>query len=426
MKIKDIKINGFKRLVQFSLTPDGKSVEICGENGEGKSSVIDGIWMALTGKDVPGVPMNRECIRTDINIGLTSGHTVEWSISPKGNKSLKVCGPDGEPVKAPQTFLDNLIGNISFDPFDFVDMQPAKQKAFLQSLLKIDFAPQEAKKQAALAEKRDADAEATAYEKQSIDLVDAKQCERIDTAQAISDQAAHAAAVKARDDVASRLIRIQERADEVKRQREDIAARIQREREESANRIAQMEDESDALPTDEKIAQSIEIAKNDLEAAEATLAETPDCTDVIANAEAINRQADAWARKCELVKLHREAVEASKAASAKAQAAEKEKEEILMNAKFPVKGLSFSVDGVLFNGLPFDKGNQCMSDILRVGVAIAVAQNPALKIVRIKDGSLLSDARRKELLATLAEYGFQAFVERVTDEQLNAIVIEEA
>ena len=78
-----------------------------------------------------------------------------------------------------------------------------------------------------------------------------------------------------------------------------------------------------------------------------------------------------------------------------------------------------------FNGLPFDSGNQCQSDILRVGVAIAVAQNPALKIVRIKDGSLLDGDAKAQLLAMLAEHGFQAFIETVADCGLTALTIEE-
>ena len=58
-------------------------------------------------------------------------------------------------------------------------------------------------------------------------------------------------------------------------------------------------------------------------------------------------------------------------------------------------------------------------------MAIAVAQDPALRIVRIKDGSLLDSTARAELLAMLEENGFQAFIETVSDSELTALTIEE-
>ena len=116
-------------------------------------------------------------------------------------------------------------------------------------------------------------------------------------------------------------------------------------------------------------------------------------------------------------------IEASKQALADI---ENDRKERLFSAKFPVEGLEFTEDGVLFNGLPFDSGNQCQSDILRVGVAIAVAQDPALKIVRIKDGSLLDSARKRELLEQLSASGFQAFIETVADSELQALTIDES
>ena len=120
MKIETININGFKKLQQFSIDPAGKSVEIKGKNGQGKSSIIDAIWCTLTGKNVPGVPINKDSVSAKIVVGLDSGHTARLSFSARGGRTLVVEGPDGEPVKAPAAFLENLIGKISFDPFEFV------------------------------------------------------------------------------------------------------------------------------------------------------------------------------------------------------------------------------------------------------------------------------------------------------------------
>ena len=62
--------------------------------------MIDGIWCALTGKDVPGVPINRDSVTAKIVVGLDDGHRrLSWSA--KGGKIAGCRRPDGGPVKAP-------------------------------------------------------------------------------------------------------------------------------------------------------------------------------------------------------------------------------------------------------------------------------------------------------------------------------------
>lgn len=415
MKIETIAINGFKKLQQFSIDPAGKSVEIKGKNGQGKSSIIDAIWCTLTGKDVPGVPINRDSVSAKIVVGLDSGHTARLSFNAKGGKTLVVEGPDGEPVKAPATFLENLIGRISFDPFEFVNQPPAKQKAFLQQLLRIDMAPIESRKSAALAEKLEIEKEANAIERDAEKLVDAKKTDRVDVADLVAKQNERAETIRKGQAAAQDLTSAEATAQRVAASVASIQAKI-------ADLQAQLNDaemEYDAAQA------AIAPRRAELERLRAIVAEMPDNSEAIANAGEINKAADNWAKRLELVEASKKIRGDLEAIKAKIEGIEADRSELLFAAKFPVKGLSFSTDGVLFNGLPFDSGNQCQSDILRVGVAIAVAQDPALKIVRIKDGSLLDSTAKSELLAMLAENGFQAFIETVADSELTALTIEE-
>lgn len=415
MKIETIAINGFKRLQQFAIDPAGKSVEIKGRNGLGKSSIIDAIWCTLTGKDVPGVPVNRDSVTAKIVVGLDDGHTARLSWSAKGGKTLVVEGPDGEPVKAPATFLENLIGKISFDPFEFVEQQPAKQRAFLQQLLGLDFADLDSDKAFLLEQKRDIDRDAVAIEREAEALLDAQNVERVDVSELVAKQNERAEIIAKGRDAAAAVERAESAVESAKVSvaslEEQIAALTTRL--ESAKAHAATE------------ASKVAPLRASLELLRAQVSGMPDNSEAIRNAGETNRQADRWAKRKELVERSKAIKGDLEAIKAKIEAVEKARQSRIMDAKFPVDGLSFSTDGVLFNGLPFDKGNQCQSDILRVGVAIAVAQNPTARIVRIKDGSLLDSSAKAALLAMLDENGFQAFIETVADCDLTAHVIEE-
>jgi len=414
MKINHIKINGFKALTEFSIDPEGRSVEVSGDNGQGKSSVIDAVWLALTGKECPGVPVNRHAIKADIEVGLDSGHTVSLEFGPKGKK-LVVCAEDGRPVKAPQGFLDGLIGKISFDPFAFVGMTPKDQRTFLMQLLGLDFSDIETKKGAILESKRAADLDFKVIERQCDDLADAYETDAISVEEALEQQKIHEAANRELDARKHTLETLAEESNRIIDSRSDLEKQIDDLREKLAK-----------LPSAEEMSAKIVRAETAIQEQEVALEEHPDVSEVIAQASQVNEAAKRW----ELRKTLRARYDAAKLECEKfarmATECEEEKKNRLMDAKLPVDGLGFTDDGVTFQGLPFDQGNQCQSDILRVGVAIAVAQNPNLRIVRIKDGSLFGEAKRAALLKTLSEFGFQAFIERVTEGPLKAITLEES
>lgn len=422
MKIDTVQINGFKKLVQFSIDPEGKSVEIKGRNGQGKSSIIDAIWVALTGKEVPGVPVNKDSIKAEIVVGLDSGHTVTLKFTARGGKSLVVEGPDGAPVKAPSTFLENLIGKISFDPFEFVEMQPAKQRAFLVQLLGLDLSTIDARKEVALKEKREAEGDAKAIEKQIEELANIRETQRVDVADLMARQEQRNEKVRTIESGRHTLRTVEAQISASAQKVDSILFEIENARKILASWEARLpEAVSEHTQAEERANRGREVIGR----LEAELENMPDNSLAILAASDTNAKADAWERKESLRAEYKLANSDIDAAKQKLEDIENDRKEALLSAAFPVEGLGFTDEGVTFNGLPFDKGNQCMSDILRVGVAIAVAQDPALKIVRIKDGSLLDSKSRADLLAMLSASGFQAFIETVADSELQALTIEE-
>ena len=80
--------------------------------------------------------------------------------------------------------------------------------------------------------------------------------------------------------------------------------------------------------------------------------------------------------------------------------------------------VGFTDEGVTYNGVPFSQASS--AEQIRVSLAMAMALNPKLRVVRILDGSLLdADSMRQVAeMATAADY--QVWVERVADDSASA------
>ena len=73
--------------------------------------------------------------------------------------------------------------------------------------------------------------------------------------------------------------------------------------------------------------------------------------------------------------------------------------------------------------MPFSQASA--SEQIRVSLAMAMALNPKLRVIRILDGSLL-DAENLALIAEMAtEHDFQVWIERVSDTSGVGVVIED-
>lgn len=77
-----------------------------------------------------------------------------------------------------------------------------------------------------------------------------------------------------------------------------------------------------------------------------------------------------------------------------------EKAKALEDARFPVPGLSFTDTGVTLNDLPLEQASAAQQ--LRVSLAVGLALNPKLKVLLIRDASLL-DEESMRLVAKMAD-----------------------
>lgn len=100
-----------------------------------------------------------------------------------------------------------------------------------------------------------------------------------------------------------------------------------------------------------------------------------------------------------------------------------QKAQALADAKFPVDGLTFDDTGVLYRGVPLSQASS--AEQIRVSLAMGMALNPRLRVLMIKDGSLLDEDSMAAIREQVTEGGYQLWLERVGDADQGAVIIED-
>jgi hypothetical protein len=140
-------------------------------------------------------------------------------------------------------------------------------------------------------------------------------------------------------------------------------------------------------------------------------------------ADGINKMVrDNLRHKTESGKL-KQAESAHTALEKKIETLRGKRDKMILDAKFPVVGLGVTENGVTYQDIPFSQASQ--AEQLRVSVAMGLAMNPTLKLLLIRDGSLLDDANLAEVARMADEAGAQILMERVGKDARTSIVIED-
>lgn len=406
MRIVQLTSENIKRIRAVTITPNGNTVIIGGDNGQGKTSAIDSIAMALGGgKLIPDQPVRRGQKHARIEVDL-GDLIVERRFTTKGS-TLSVMPKDGrEPFKSPQGVLDKLVGKLSFDPLEFVTMKPDAQLKTLKDLVGLDLSDLDAKRKSLYDDRYLVNAEVKTLEGQ------------LDGLREHQD---------APDDLISvdGLLEKIEAAERNNTHGADIQSQIQQQRE-AAQRC---EDEIARLRTRalelkaEKTGHDGTIATLQKEMGAFEPQDTEALKEQIRTADEQNRKFRENESRTTLTKLMRKKNAESLNLTNKIEDVDGEKEQRLAEAEFPVKGLSFSETGVLLNGLPFDQASS--AEQLKVSIAMGIAMNPKLKVLLIRDGSLLDDQSLATVAEMAEEHDAQVWIERVSKGDECQVIIED-
>jgi DNA repair exonuclease SbcCD ATPase subunit len=426
VKIIALQAENVKKLSAVYIEPKGPLVEITGKNGAGKSSVLDSIFYALAGdREIAKDPIRhgQERARIVLDCGdLIVTRTFKAAESSAGGKpyttTISVERADGSRLPKPQAQLDDLLGEISFDPLVFERAKPDERFEMIRRLMPdINFDEFEK------AQQIDGDARTEIgrkakelHARAGAVLADMSVGDDERDIGALEDELAKAAQHNSeieqrknrRTEAEQRIKWLQDQAREARAKAERLRKEADDEDDIAIRQVAEADKLEERLAQADELPQPIDIAD-------------------------VRRQMDEWrthnakvvARRdrLQLQKLARDADDEYDRLTNALALRKRELHAKMASSEFPVQGVTFEDRAVFLNGVPYEQASQAES--LKCAIEIAMALNPKLRILRIKDGSRL-DPENIALIAEIArERDFQCWIETVASDRDSAIVIED-
>lgn len=430
LKIVSLTAENIKRIVAVHIEPQGSLVQVTGANGSGKSSVLDSIWWALQGKGVvQSQPIRKGqdggMIRIDFGSLIVTRH-FRREDGGDYTTSLSVENDEGAIYSSPQKMLDGFLGSLSFDPLGFMEKDGKGKLAELRRIVKLDIDLDEVDRLNRGDYERRAQVNRTVRNltenvaSYAADLrnLGSGPTELVDTSPLLAEMESasttNAAIERERirregrrvesTNFIERSIRLAEEAAAMRKRADELDAES-----DHMKRVAGLIDEElkNAAPLDPAV---------DVAAVRAKIDE--------ANAENERRRLRAVAKRRhdEGVELLKKAEEESQSLTDAMDKRNADKAAAIAAAKMPVEGLAFGDGDVLWNGIPLDQAST--AEQIRTSLAVGMAMNPGLRVILIRQGSLLDDVSVEIVRKWAEENDFQVWMERVDTSGKVGIIME--
>lgn len=467
--MKTTKIH-IKNLFGISETElDGRSIEVTGSNGVGKTSIIDSIKYALTNDSSRDYVIKNGESEGEIFIETDTGLTIDRKkrVNQADYKNIR---QDGKPIQSPEAFVRELFTPLQIDPVKFTQMSRQEQNRIILDLIEFNWdlnwikekfgeIPQgvdyqqnilqvlndiQSEKGVYFQTRQDINREIrnkTAFisdiakdipqgfqaEKwEAYDLSEAytkitkaqEYNSRIERAKLFKDSYDN----KVRGYQAEMEIAVSNLKSAITVEREQLTSEIERKKAE----IKAAEDKLNSLS--DKIADKTKIFESEYREKVAKLDSDIKVADEYTGKQLVNISAmQAEVKTAEEMKKHLNEYkrmksmqdeletleEHSKALTSKIELARELPGEILKTATIPVKGLTVK-DGIpLINGLPVS--NLSEGEQLQLCVDVALSKPNSLQIILIDGAEKLSEKNRLELYEKCKEKGLQFIATRTTD-----------
>lgn len=467
--MKTTKIH-IKNLFGISETElDGRSIEVTGSNGVGKTSIIDSIKYALTNDSSRDYVIKNGESEGEIFIETDTGLTIDRKkrVNQADYKNIR---QDGKPIQSPEAFVRELFTPLQIDPVKFTQMSRQEQNRIILDLIefiwdlnwikeKFGEIPQGVDyQQNILQVLNDIQSEKGVYfqTRQDInreirnktafisdiakDIPQGFQAEKWETydlseaytkitkAQEYNSRIERAKLFKdsydnkVRGYQAEMEIAVSNLKSAITVEREQLTSEIERKKAE----IKAAEDKLNSLS--DKIADKTKIFESEYREKVAKLDSDIKVADEYTGKQLVNISAmQAEVKTAEEMKKHLNEYkrmksmqdeletleEHSKALTSKIELARELPGEILKTATIPVKGLTVK-DGIpLINGLPVS--NLSEGEQLQLCVDVALSKPNSLQIILIDGAEKLSEKNRLELYEKCKEKGLQFIATRTTD-----------
>jgi len=413
-RIVRLDVENVKRVEAVHIEPNGSTIVIGGENGAGKSSVIDSIAYALGGtKLLPKKPIREGATKGSVKVDLGNVIVTRTFTEKEPKGYLKVESADGFTAKSPQDVLNSMIGQLSFDPLEFATMDDTARLALLRELAGVDFAALDQERATVFSERTEINRTVKQLEAR------AKAHPRHDDA---PEEPVSVSGLMAELDAAEKTNSENAQIRDQLAQYRIAAAEIEERKANLAEQISRMEALlEEAMQEAHANAERIEEMEEGVGKLEDV--ELAPIREKIASADGLNAKIRA---NLELDVIEGELAEAREASTAKTTRLgeiDSEKREAIEKAKLPIDGLGFDDDGVTFNGVPFDQISQ--AEKLRTSVAMGFALNPELRVMLIRDGSLLDENNLALIEKMAEEHDGQIWIERVGNgDEVSVLIVD--
>lgn len=432
LKVLKATIKNFKNIDYKVVDFNGRSVIIAGPNQAGKSSLIEAIASPVNANYIPSEPIKEgeESGSTEIVIGgMLNGEEVSYTVGCYFSQEHKrgrliLHDQDGSPIKGGERgILNDIIGDIGFDIMQFIKLGQTstgklskdgvrQQIEILKRIMPKD----------TLVKLHELDSEKEeVYESRT---------ELNRTIKFNKSQIANSGFTQEGIDKYSETLDVKELSAKISKARDANAIMTK-----SEDYIKQSYVD---IPLIDSEVKALEFQIRDLEEKKLLLQrQAKKCTSYLSthNAIDISELESQFETISEHNTKHLQVKELDKTvdtlkgqeitaseASDRLTAIDIEKKELFATAKMPVKGLTFDEEQVLYKDLPLS--NASSSVLLGIGVRVSMALNPNLRLLIIKDGSLLDEKTMEFVLDLCEKKGYQLLIEVVESNDSGEVSIE--
>ena len=407
MRITKLENENIMRVQAVTIEPDGSLVIVGGKNASGKTSTIASISMAIGGEKLcPEVPLRRGEKNGKVQVTLDSGMVVTRRFTP-GGSTLTVTAADGRAYASPQAMLDDLTGELSFDPLAFLRMKTKKQGEMLLGLVGIDTTEMDAQRKRHYDQRTTAnrDMKKAMAQLESISFSEEAPEEPVSVGDLIAELRRRQEVNRANEKQCSALQEIRKTYSQLRRETTILEETLKGKNEKLGFLAERGRILSDEIK-DQKEENEEEIGEQ------------------LSNIETLNqkvRENKRW----RIVQDQAASLEdESSRLSEWIEGLDAQREALLASAQYPVPGMCVTEDGeVMLDGLPLGQASRAQQ--LQCSVAVGLALNPKLRVMTVFDGSLLDEESLALLAKTAEEADAQLWVERVSEGKECTVVIED-
>lgn len=443
LRLHGLRANNYKilKLVDIKFDKNNNLVLFSGSNKQGKSTVLDAIWVALGGnRELPEEPIRKGKEKAEIELELDEFivKRIIKGTSSSDNK-LVVTDKEGNRVNTPQTLLDSLMTKIGLRPRKFAEEDKDTQVEMLMDVVNFKFNDEELK------ELTDGEINRLIGNNpiEKIDYVEDELVQRRrdvnrDLKKVKSTYENYEDVEEVKEVNVSELV---EERDKLQKENQEIE-NLKDEINEDAETITELQEEADDIA--EKIRKLKEKLKNTKEKIKKVEKERDKKADKLRNKEKMfdenkerieeinkqikeaneqNKNAQKYKEKLEYKEKLDKLQETSDNYTEKIETVRDYKDKVMEESVFPIEGLSFKNGEVYYQGIPFDQASK--TEKLEVGFAVMKANKPDLRVVLIDNGRTI-DEEHMEFIKNLAkDDDYLVLMEYMDESEEVGIVIED-